>query len=134
MVGSAKVRIMFENQQLYEQLNEIFFSYEHVESTTWLYLTTLLSIAVFFKFGLFSMRNLDIILSLCFLLALCWCPMGRRTDFRKLNAWVMSLYGAWAAYLFCECSMIARWCDALYWNLICRLVACRFWCSHCLYY
>ena len=54
---------MFEN----EQLNEIFFSYEHVESTTWLYLTSLLAVTLFFKFGrLFSIRNLDVILLFLF--------------------------------------------------------------------
>ena len=60
---------MFEN----EQLNEIFFSYEHVESATWLYLTSLLTVTLFFKFGrVFSIRNLDVILlslfAPCFLL------------------------------------------------------------------
>ena len=60
---------MFEN----EQLNEIFFSYEHVESTTWLYLTSLMMVTLFFKFGrVFSIRNLDVILlslfAPCFLL------------------------------------------------------------------
>ena len=113
MVGSAKVRIMFENQQLYEQLNEIFFSYEHVESTTWLYLTTLLSIAVFFKFGrLFSMRNLDIILlslfSPCFMLV----SYGATNGFPEIERlgyvtlWVMG--GIFILRMFYDCTMVRR--------------------------
>tara|TARA_Y100001934_G_scaffold35060_1_gene39921 strand:+ start:4571 stop:5878 length:1308 start_codon:yes stop_codon:yes gene_type:complete len=105
--------MMFENQQLYEQFNEIFFSYEHVGSTTWLYLTTLLSIAVFFKFGrLFSMRNLDIILltlfSPCFMLV----SYGEMNGFPEterlgyVTLWVMG--GIFILRMFYDCTMIRR--------------------------
>ena len=104
---------MFENQQLYEQLNELFFSYEHVESTTWLYLTTLLSIAVFFKFGrFFSMRNLDILLlslfSPCFMLV----SFGITNGFEEIvrlgyvTLWVMG--GIFMLRMFYDCTMVRR--------------------------
>ena len=104
---------MFENQQLYEQLNELFFSYEHVESTTWLYLTTLLSIAVFFKFGrFFSMRNLDILLlslfSHCFMLV----SFGITNGFEEIvrlgyvTLWVMG--GIFMLRMFYDCTMVRR--------------------------
>ena len=113
MVGSAKVRIMFENQQLYEQLNEIFFSYEHVESTTWLYLTTLLSIAVFFKFGrLFSIRNLDIILlslfSPCFMLVSYGATNGFPEIERLGYVTLWGMGGIFILRMFYDCTMVRR--------------------------
>ena len=104
---------MFENQQLYEQLNDLFFSYEHVESTTWLYLTTLLSIAVFFKFGrFFSMRNLDILLlslfSPCFMLV----SFGITNGFEEIvrlgyvTLWVMG--GIFMLRMFYDSTLVRR--------------------------
>ena len=44
-------------------MNEILFQYERVNPTSWAYLSSLLAIALFFKFNrLFCMRNLDLLL------------------------------------------------------------------------
>ncbi len=46
-------------------MNEILFHYEKVNPTTWVYLSSLLMIGLYFKFGRFwSVRNLDIVLLL----------------------------------------------------------------------
>ncbi len=104
---------MFENQQLNEQLNELFFSYEHVQSTTWLYLTTLASIAIFFKFGrIFSMRNLDIILlslfSPCFMLVSFGITNGFEEVVRigYLALWVMG--GIFMLRMLHDSTMVRR--------------------------
>ena len=44
-------------------MNKLLFQYHPVESTTWVYLSSLLMVGLFFKFGrLWSVRNLDIVL------------------------------------------------------------------------
>src|SRR5262245_45379998 len=44
-------------------MNEILFSYKRVEPTTWAYLSSLLVIALYFKFSRFwSVRNLDLVM------------------------------------------------------------------------
>ena len=44
-------------------MNEILFHYEKIDPTTWVYLSSLLIIGLFFKFGRFwSVRNLDLLL------------------------------------------------------------------------
>ena len=46
-------------------MNEILFQYHRPNPTTWVYISTLLSIGLFFKFNRFwSIRNLDLILVL----------------------------------------------------------------------
>ena len=43
-------------------MGEILFRYEQLEWTSWFYLSSLLTIALYFKFGrLWSIRNLDLI-------------------------------------------------------------------------
>ncbi len=44
-------------------MSEYLFNYERVDPTTWVYLSSLLSLGLFFKFNRFwSMRNLDLVL------------------------------------------------------------------------
>ncbi len=44
-------------------MNELLFHYERVNPTSWAYLSSLLTIALFFKFNrIFCMRNLDLLL------------------------------------------------------------------------
>ena len=44
-------------------MSEILFRYEQVEPTTWAYLSSLLMIALYFKFSRFwSVRNLDLVI------------------------------------------------------------------------
>ncbi|HIN53605.1 MAG TPA: hypothetical protein EYM79_04780 [Planctomycetes bacterium] len=100
---------MFEN----EQLNEIFFSYEHVESTTWLYLTSLLAVTLFFKFGrLFSIRNLDVILLFlfapCFLLVSHGMTNGFQ-DIERLGYITLWVMGAIImARMMFDCTLMRR--------------------------
>ena len=43
-------------------MGEILFRYERLDPTSWFYLSSLLTIALYFKFGrLWSIRNLDLI-------------------------------------------------------------------------
>jgi len=100
---------MFEN----EQLNEIFFSYEHVESTTWLYLTSLLTVTLFFKFGrVFSIRNLDVILlslfAPCFLLVSYGMTNGF-PDIERLGYITLWVIGAIALVrMVFDCTLVRR--------------------------
>ena len=48
-------------------MSEILFHYEKVDPTTWSYLSSLLTIGLFFKFSRFwSVRNLDLVLLILF--------------------------------------------------------------------
>ena len=43
-------------------MSEILLNYQRVDPTTWIYLSSLLTIAIYFKFSrLWSLRNLDLI-------------------------------------------------------------------------
>lgn len=51
------------NHRRASRMSEILFHYQKVEPTTWVYLSSLLTIALFFKFNRFwSVRNLDLVL------------------------------------------------------------------------
>jgi hypothetical protein len=59
-------------------MNEILFQYHRPEPTTWVYISTLLSIGLFFKFNRFwSIRNLDLILVLLLAPGLVMATFGR---------------------------------------------------------
>jgi len=59
-------------------MNEILFQYHRPEPTTWVYISTLLSIGLFFKFNRFwSIRNLDLILVLLLAPGLVMANFGR---------------------------------------------------------
>ena len=54
-------------------MSEILFQYHKVDPTTWVYLSSLLTIGLFFKFSrLLSVRNLDLIGLILLRPACCW--------------------------------------------------------------
>jgi len=100
---------MFEN----EQLNDIFFSYTHVESTTWLYLTLFLTVTLFFKFGrLFSIRNLDVFLISLFTPGFLLVSHGMTNGFQDIERlgyivlWIVG--GILVVRMLYDCTLVRR--------------------------
>lgn len=68
-------------------MNEILFNYQKVDPTTWVYLSSLLIIGLFFKFGRFwSVRNLDLVLLILLAPGLLLVSEGQRTQRTALAA------------------------------------------------
>ena len=62
-------------------MNKILFHYEQIDPTTWVYLSSLLIIGLFFKFGRFwSVRNLDLLLVILLAPGLLLVSNGRETQ------------------------------------------------------
>src|SRR5210317_1171005 len=60
-------------------MNDVLFQYHAVNPTTWVYLSSLLMIGLFFKFGRFwSVRNLDLILLILLAPGLLLVQTGQR--------------------------------------------------------
>ena len=60
-------------------MSELFHQYERVNPTTWVYLSSLLIIGLYFKFNRFwSVRNLDIILLILFAPGLVLVHLGQQ--------------------------------------------------------
>ena len=67
-------------------MNEILLHYESVNPISWAYLSSLLMIGLFFKFGRFwSVRNLDLILLILFAPGLLLFHFGRQAEVRALE-------------------------------------------------
>ncbi len=68
-------------------MNEILFNYQKVDPTTWAYLSSLLIIGLFFKFGRFwSVRNLDLVLLILLAPGLLLVSEGQETQRTALAA------------------------------------------------
>src|SRR6185295_8468057 len=68
----------------FESMSEFLFQYEKVNPISWAYLSSLLMIALFFKFNRFwSVRNLDLILLILLAPGLLVVQAGRR-DYRQV--------------------------------------------------
>jgi hypothetical protein len=68
-------------------MNEILFHYEKIDPTTWVYLSSLLIIGLFFKFGRFwSVRNLDLVLLVLLAPGLLLVSHGQEQQRRELAA------------------------------------------------
>jgi hypothetical protein len=62
-------------------MNKILFHYQQIDPTTWVYLSSLLIIGLFFKFGRFwSVRNLDLVLVILLAPGLLLVSNGRETQ------------------------------------------------------
>ncbi len=67
-------------------MSEFLFYYQPIEPATWFYLSSLLMIGLFFKFGrLWSVRNLDLLLLILLAPGLLFIHYGRRLDERLLE-------------------------------------------------
>lgn len=68
-------------------MNEILFHYEKIAPTTWVYLSSLLIIGLFFKFGRFwSVRNLDVLLLILLAPGLLLVSEGQATQRSAMTA------------------------------------------------
>src|SRR6476620_4614472 len=67
-------------------MREFLFRYEPVHPTTWAYLSSLLTIALYFKFNrVFSVRNLDLMLLIALAPALLMVQYGRQNAIKNIE-------------------------------------------------
>ena len=68
-------------------MNEILYHYDRPEPATWFYLSSLLMIGLFFKFGRFwSVRNLDLILLILLAPGLLFIHYGKQLESEQVAA------------------------------------------------
>jgi len=94
-------------------MSEILFHYYRVNPTTWFYLASLLSIAVFFKFNrVFSVRNFDLAGLILFapgLLAVEYGGFKASLDAQQLGfVWLFAVTGLFTIRMLCDSLMVRR--------------------------
>jgi len=96
-------------------MSEILFQYYPVRLTTWFYLASLLSIALFFKFNrLWSVRNLDLIGLVLLAPGLVALEYVGETESAKLAArtlgfwWIYAVSAAFLVRMLCDSMMVRR--------------------------
>src|SRR5262245_56679156 len=100
------------------RMNEILFSYKRIEPTTWAYLSSLLLIALYFKFSRFwSVRNLDLVMIILLSPGLLLVKYGSDHAGLTDNAaliehigyiWLFSASGCLLLRLLLDASMVRR--------------------------
>ena len=94
-------------------MSEILFHYYRVNPTTWFYLASLLSIAVFFKFNrALSIRNVDLAGLILFapgLLAVEYGGFKANIDAQQLGyVWLFVVTGLFIIRMLCDSLMVRR--------------------------
>ena len=94
-------------------MSEILFHYYRVNPTTWFYLASLLSIAIFFKFNrALSIRNVDLIGLILFapgLLAVEYGGFKANIDAQQLGyVWLFVITGLFIIRMLCDSLMVRR--------------------------
>jgi hypothetical protein len=94
-------------------MSEILFHYYRVNPTTWFYLASLLSIAVFFKFNrAMSIRNVDLVGLILFapgLLAVEYGGFKANIDAQQLGyVWLFVITGLFIVRMLCDSLMVRR--------------------------
>ncbi|RLS21489.1 MAG: hypothetical protein DWH72_02080 [Planctomycetota bacterium] len=94
-------------------MSDILFHYYRVNPTTWFYLSSLLSIALFFKFNrLWSIRNLDLLLLILLapgLLAVEYGGYKASSSAQQLGfIWIFSICGLFTARMLFDSLMVRR--------------------------
>ena len=94
-------------------MSEILFHYYRVNPTTWFYLASLLSIAVFFKFNrVWSVRNFDLAGLILFapgLLAVEYGGFKANLDAQQLGfVWLFAVTGLFTIRMLCDSLMVRR--------------------------
>ena len=108
-------------------MSEILFRYEQVAPTTWAYLSSLLMIALYFKFSRFwSVRNLDLVILILLApgLLLVQYGMDQRVPDRPHRGsiehigyiWLFAVNGC----LLLRLLLTRRWSGGRCWSRICR--------------
>ena len=95
------------------RMSEILFHYYRVNPTTWFYLASLLSIAIFFKFNrALSIRNVDLIGLILFapgLLAVEYGGFKANIDAQQLGyVWLFVITGLFIIRMLCDSLMVRR--------------------------
>src|SRR5438046_7312975 len=94
-------------------MNEILFQYQRVPPTTWVYLSSLMAIALYFKFSrLLTIRNVDLLGLILFgpgLLCVTYGQTNHLPDVEKLGfAWLFILDAAFVVRLLLDPLMVRR--------------------------
>jgi hypothetical protein len=94
-------------------MRDFLFQYEPVHPTTWAYLSSLLTIALYFKFNrVFSVRNLDLLLLIALAPALLMVQFGRQHANKQVELigyiWLFSVSGLLLLRLLLDAVMVRR--------------------------
>ena len=97
-------------------MSEILFHYERINPTTWAYVSSLMTIALFFKFSrVWSVRNLDLILLVLLAPGLLFIKYGRSSTFENAVTieqlgyiWLFVVYGILMMRLIIDNAMVRR--------------------------
>src|SRR6476646_6536390 len=94
-------------------MREFLFRYEPVNPTTWAYLSSLLTIALYFKFNrVFSVRNLDLVLLIALAPALLMVQYGRQNAIKNIELigyiWLFIVSGLLLLRLLLDAVMVRR--------------------------
>ena len=91
----------------------IIFKFDLVESTTWFYLSSLIALALFIKFGrLFSIRNLDVVLLVLITPGYLLLSHGLFEGFTEFvwlgYVWLWGIGGVFMVRMLFDCTMVRR--------------------------